>query len=296
MIIKLSPDGIGFDFMVFWGIAQTILEGNSPYSFPGSFYPPATSYLFTPLGLMPLELSFILFTVLSCAALATMIKKPAQFLWLLFWPVGQVLYSGQTSLFFVPLIPLINSDDVRVSTIGAALITLKPQIAILILPWHALRWLLNERRKLVYFIFLSCSLHLWPLLIRPTIYNEWLGTVSLGAGHKAIISSGIWLFQQYLPTFILVALSIVLSIFIFLKGRKRSRAALALASPVTGLQDMVMLMDVAPQWLLVPISLIALAWSRIAVSTLPGMLIAAAAFFYQLWIHSSLAMQDPDPV
>jgi hypothetical protein len=281
MLIELSPSGVGFDFLVFWGIARAILQGNSPYSIPGSFYPPATSYLFTPLALVPPEISFIAMTLLSCAAFATVIKKPADLVWLLFWPVGQVLYSGQTSLLFVPLIALIASQDRRVSAIGAALLTLKPQIAIIILPWYVVRWVIDDRRRLAYFISASCAVHLWPLLIRPGIFIEWFNTMGLGISHKAIISSGIWLFKGYLPTLVLVVLSLALSTFILLKDRQQSQAALALASPVTGLQDTVMLIKTAPAWLMVPVSLIALAWSRIAVSTLPGVLIAAAAFIYR---------------
>lgn len=281
MLIELSPSGVGFDFLVFWGIAEAILQGNSPYSIPGSFYPPATSYLFTPLALVPPEISFILLTLLSCAAFATVIKKPADLVWLLFWPVGQVLYSGQTSLLFVPLIALIASEDRRASAVGATLLTLKPQIAILILPWYVVRWLINDRRRLAYFISASFVLHLWPLLIRPGIFGEWFTTIGLGAGHKAIISAGIWLFKGYLPTLVLVLFSLALSIFIFLKDRQRSRAALALASPVTGLQDTVMLINTAPAWLMVPVSLIALTWSRLAVSTLPGVMIAASSFIYR---------------
>lgn len=293
MIVELSPDGVGFDFVVFWNIARTILQGESPYAFPGSFYPPATSYLFSPLGLMPMELAFILFTVLSCAALATTIKKPAHLLWLLYWPVGQVLYSGQNSLLFVPLIPLIKSEDLRKAVLGAALVTLKPQIAILILPWYVVRWIFKDRRKLAYFVILSCALHLWPLLIRPTIFVEWFATLGLGAGHKAIISAGLWLFQPYLPTIILIAATAALVAFIFLRDERRSRAASALASPVTGLQDMVMLMDVAPQWLLIPVSLVGLAWSRLAVSTVPGILMAAVAFGYRMWKHPPFGQGEP---
>jgi hypothetical protein len=282
MILDLDPVGLGFDFFVFREIGNAVLQGYSPYSVPGSFYPPAMSYAFSLLAIAPQQLSFVILTVLSCAALATKMKKRSHLLWLLYWPVAQVLYSGQTSLLFLPLIPLINNGDRRISALGAALFTLKPQLAMLVLPWHLVRWIMQDRRRLLYFVGTTCALQLWPMLIRPSIFMEWLGTVGLGFGHKTIISAGIWSTGQYVPPIVLAVLTTAILVLGIMSSRKLSRAALTLASPVVSVHDTVLLMDAAPMWLLLLISVVALTLTRITVTVLPGMLIAGATFVYRV--------------
>jgi len=56
---------LGKDFFVFWQIAQSILSGAPLYASPESLYPPATLLFFTPLGLLPFNLAFAIWTGLN---------------------------------------------------------------------------------------------------------------------------------------------------------------------------------------------------------------------------------------
>ena len=286
-MFEITRTGLGFDFYVLWNIGKAILEGLSPYTVSESFYPPITSYIFTVYALFPISLSFILWTIINSALFIKLtgfsFKKPSRILWLLFWPIGHCFASGQNSLVFAALIPVLGSDKRWKAIVAATLITLKPQIATVVLPWFIVRWLYNDRRRIYGFVVSSVAVHLLPILLRPSIYSEWFQTMGSGAGHKPLISAGLWLGSEVIPLWALVTVTTTALSLVFHHNEKLSRSALTLVMPVLSYYDPVYLIDVAPMKLLVLVSLISALLAHWLGTFTPFCLIPIAAFAYQVY-------------
>lgn len=286
-MLEITRNGLGFDFYVFWNIGKAVLEGFSPYTISESFYPPITSYLFTVYALFPISLSFILWTIVNSALFIKLtgfsFKKPSRILWFLFWPIAHCFAGGQNSLLFAALIPLLGNEKRWKSVIAATLITLKPQIAVVVLPWFIVRWLYNDRKRIYGFVVSSLAIHLFPLLIRPSIYYEWIQTMSSGAGHKPLMSAGIWLGSEVIPLWALLVVTVVALSLVFHHSEKLSRSALTLVMPALSYYDPVYLIEIAPMSLLVPASIISTLLAHWTRSFLPFCIIAITAYLYRVY-------------
>lgn len=283
-MFEITRTGLGFDFYVFWNTGRAIIEGLNPYAVSESFYPPAASCLFVFYAIFPIGLSFVLWTIINSALFIKItgfgFKKPAMILWLLFWPISHCFATGQNSLLFAALIPLLGNKKRWKAILAATFITLKPQIAIVVLPWYLVRWLYSDRKRIYGFVGSSLILHLSPLLLMPSIYSEWFQTISNGAGHKPSISAGIWLLSDTVPIWALVVLTIAAISAVFHHSEKLSLSTLTLVMPVLSYYDPVYLIDIAPMKLLVPISIISALLAHWLGTFLPFCLIAIAAFLH----------------
>ena len=284
-MFEITRTGLGFDFYVFWNIGRAILDGLNPYAVYGSFYPPITTYLFTLYALLPISASFIIWMVINSALFVKVtrfsFKNPSRILWLLFWPIAHCFVTGQNTLLFAAAIPFLASEKRWKAVLAATLLSLKPQIAVVVLPWFVIRWLYSDRKRIYGFVGSSLIVHLSPLLLNPSIYSQWFQTMGRGAGHKPMLSAGIWLGSEILPFWVLAALTVAGLSMIFHSSEKLSRSALTLVMPVLSYYDPVYLVDIAPMKLLVPVSILSAILAHWFGSFAPFGLIALSAYLYQ---------------
>lgn len=296
-MFEITWNGLGFDFYVFWNIGKSILAGLNPYAVYGSFYPPATTYLFTLYALAPIGVSFALWLLINSALFVKVtgfgLKKPSRILWLLFWPIAHCFVTGQNTLLFAALIPFLGSSKRWKAVAAATLITLKPQIAVVVLPWFAIRWLYSDRKRIYGFVGSSLVLHLFPILLNPSIYSQWFQTMGRGAGHKPLLSAGIWLGSGTFPFWALAILTVATASLIFHSNEKLSRSALTLVMPVLSYYDPVYLVDVAPMKLLVPVSIASTLLAHWLGTFAPFGLIALSAFLYSVDFKSLFVLDKP---
>jgi len=272
-------NGPGFDFEILWHIGQAILRGLSPYSLPQSVYPPAASLIFTPLALLPMEISYAMFLLANGVLLVALTKRRALG-WMTYVPVLFMFAAGQTSLLLLPAILLLRSKRRWASGLAVALFLLKPQVAVVVLPWFMIRWLIGDRERLVWSAGWSLIINAAPLLYRPTIYAEWWQTTAFGVGHK-FGGVGVWLLRDQLGLIVVGLLAAAISVLALRTDEKTSRALLTLANPVMAYYDTVILIDVAPWWMLGPVSLAALGIAHIIGGHSAFVLIPLSALLYR---------------
>ena len=128
----------GFDFDFFWRAAQAILQGQSPYTISGFFSPYPVALLLTPLALLPFVVAYILWTVLKLWLLPMMVGRGQFLKALLFFPVAFDLLQGQLDL-------LVFTLSLQQDWAGVVISSLRPQLAIWIIPFCAWQWWKNKR-------------------------------------------------------------------------------------------------------------------------------------------------------
>lgn len=156
-----SPDYVlGGDFVAFWSAARETLNGNlaglyAPDGLANAIaahrpeavvegltwqYPPHASLIFAPIGLLPFEMAFVLWSWLGIAAFALVlgtsgVRGHALIALIATIPVLIVLNTGQNALFTASLMLLaVFHAKARpvLAGIAAALLTMKPQLGILL--------------------------------------------------------------------------------------------------------------------------------------------------------------------
>lgn len=250
-------DGLGNDFLVIRMIGEAVLSGLSPYSIEGSFYPPATSLLFSFFALLPAAQGFLALTILNTSMLVLRYRLKALAI-LLFIPMAHIFAFGQIDIFFLMAIPLLWNENDWIAGAGAAILTLKPQIAATVLPWFLIRMLIHKemRGRLLITTFCILGVHAAPIFIRPTIYTEWINTLSAATENKLAINAGIWGLVSMIPIWFLIPISLLCMLFLLTDDEKSSRAALAVANPTLSYYDTIILLDIAPLKYTVPVSMI----------------------------------------
>ena len=293
----------GGDFFDLWQIGQAVLHGLSPYSVAVAKYPPAANLFFVLFALLPFSAAFPLWTGASVVMLIDVLRRCCRknYLAALFIPVVFTLISGQVDLFFLWLTSWLAAGGLR-AVFAAVLLTLKPQIALVVLPWLLLRWLREDRRSLFRWIGLCIILHTLPLVFSPQIYAQWFGTVGPSASMRLSLSAGIFALAALpVPLWLLVSLSGllitggllacgILPRIPFPKNEDLARAFFMLASPVTLWYDGVILLDSAPAKILIPLSWAAFALSAVFASSIP---LALIPLYVLLWQISRIRRSGP---
>lgn len=276
--------GPGWDFFTFWQTGQTILAGGNPYGgFPyGSNYPPVTTLLFVVLALVPLNLSFAIWTGFNVVAVVAAAGPRKALGWVIYFPVLMAIAAGQIDLLLVAAATMLSKKDWR-SIVAAVAITLKPQCAFLILPIWLIRWALTDRRRLAIFAGSAAVVHTLPLIAAPWMMGAWfqraLGYDGANPGGSA---PGIWSVQSVLgaPAWPFVVISIMAVAAGLLSGRDgASRAANLIALPTGHPYNGAVLLGTAPVWLMVALSWIAAAAAHAVgaywpFAILPGVVLA----------------------
>jgi len=246
----------GYDFGILWQAGRAVWLGQDPYGVEGFFYPLPVAYFFALLALFRKEVAFGLWILVNLAILGWMLRRRA-IGWLLYFPVIHLLSSGQVDLVLWALGYRLTRG--WPSALAAAVITLKPQVALIILPWHLWRWLREDRHTLKWFVLISAVIWGFSFPLDPSWPLRWRAAVPPLGRLSRSNSPGIWSLEKLTPYAwpILTAVSIALFIWGLSQTRPVGWAATALASPSGLFYDLLILMETAPPHLLVPLSWIA---------------------------------------
>src|SRR5689334_7833785 len=225
---------LGFDFAILWAAGQHVLSGQSPYSVPGFYYPPFAALFFALWALLPIGAAFVLWTGIHVGLMTYALKRSA-LVWLLAFPVIFVINAGQNEWLWWLLALAIPKD--RPGWRGAwlaALITLKPQTALVLLPFHLWRWWKHDRRTLARFGVTTLALWIIPALLMTGWLTGWFANLN-NAGQRSLANSpGIWSLTAggmgIWPVCLIIALAVVL--WGITRREEVVRAAMSIASPV----------------------------------------------------------------
>ena len=278
---------VGYDFLNLWSIGRTILAGQNPYSFQLSFYPPATAYFFAILALLPFQISFGLLTGLNFVLVVDFIRKLKQnhwkWAWLGFTPVLFILMTGQIDIFFLWLASMMPTRGWKAVLLGP-LLTLKPQIAFIVLPWFLLQWVIHERKTLLQWMLVTAALQLSPLLLDPFIYQKWLASIQTQKDWRMLASPGVFsLSNLNVPLFIIFLMALAIAILGIRRDPMTSRAAQVLALPMGLWYENVLLLGSVPWWLVVPISWLAFYVGTLVHSNYPFVILPLLVFGWRMF-------------
>jgi hypothetical protein len=246
----------GRDLLYFIEIAKGVVAGLPPYSTFGSYYPPLTTLLLAPLAFLPTVPTYLAWTLANLAFLVHLGRGRRALAWAAFTPVLFTVFMGNMDLAAVWIAQWLNRKDWK-SVAAAVIITLKPQMAFILLPYWLLKWLRTDRVRLAWFAAISITAHALPLLFRPTIFSEWIAAVSTyGTNPDNVAPPGLFAHGLNPITLALAAAIIGLAL---LTGREAvARGALFFCLPAGHTYDAATLTMTAPAWLLVPASWIGL--------------------------------------
>ncbi len=277
---------IGFDFHVFWETGQAVLSGGNPYAVAGAQYPPVTSLVFALFALLPFLPSFAVWTgnnIVFCLATFRQmnLRRPA-WAWLLFTPIVFNLMAGENDLPFMWLAVLLPLGEWK-AVAAAVFITMKPQLALVVLPWFLLRWLKSDRRLVLWWLAGTLVFQLLPLLYSPSIFQDWLAAIQGGTASRSVFSSGIFSLVTYgVPAWLAGILAAAIAVWGLFQDEMTSRTAQLVAMPVTIWYDDALLTGSVPAYLLIPYSLVAFVASYLLTSALPLATIPLAVLAYRL--------------
>ncbi|MFQ5408272.1 MAG: glycosyltransferase 87 family protein [Anaerolineales bacterium] len=270
----------GFDFGVLWQAGRAVLDGQSPYSVAHFFYPLPVAYLFATFALIPQRIAFGVWLAANAGLLVFMLRKRVV-AWALYFPVLHMFSSGQVDLVLWALGARMRSG--WTAALAGAAITLKPQVALVLLPWHLLRWLRSDRRTFARWAVSVAALWGGFLLLRPGWPREWLAAAPQFGYTTRGNAPSLWAIERHASWS--VAAIALLAVLVFawgvLQQRKVAWAAAALANPVGLFYDHVVLTAAAPAWLLVPLSWAAVGLTVWLGSFVPWMLLPLAVIAYQ---------------
>jgi hypothetical protein len=289
---------LGADFFDFWSIGRLILAGQNPYSYPMAPYPPATSYFFALLAFLPFQLSFGLWTGLNIVLVVDYIRKLKQnrwkWAWLGFTPVIFILMTGQIDIVFLWLASMMPSKGLKAVLLGA-LLTLKPQIAFIVLPWYLLQWVLHERKTLVQWLLGTAALQAFPLLLDPSLFQKWLAAAQSVQERRMLASPGVFALSNLgVPLIIMILMALAICILGLRRDSMTSRAAQLLAIPMGLWYENVLLLGSVPWWLVVPVSWLAFYVGTLVHSNYPFVIIPLLIFGWRILSESELA-KIPQP-
>lgn len=217
-----------------------LLRGQPLYVGTEWYYPAPLAIFYALLALLPFWLAYGLVFAANLTALYAITGRRA-LVWLAYVPVAFLLLEGQNDLWFLLLERSLTSG--RRSALLAALVTLKPQLAVILLPWHLYRWWKTDRRTLVWFAAFVASL--WLV---PWHQEAWLSQIARSPDRGQ--SPSLW--GLGLP--LAITLALVAILLVTSRGRDRWLASLQLSSPVGLLYNCVVLVETAPARWLIPLS------------------------------------------
>ncbi len=277
---------INNDFTTFWQIGRALLTGQNPYLVPHSVYPPAALFLFAPFALFPEKIGFVIWLLVCCGLLILALRKSRPTLhtlgWFAYTPALFILAVGQLDIFFLWLSTFLEEKSWRAAA-AAALITLKPQLAVFILPWCLLKWLVNDRRNIPVWLACLIGLHLAPLLLDPTLYSKWLGEIGVQGSRYIINSPGIFsLTGQNIPEWVLAIPAVLVVLLALRLPREGFLAGLLLAGPIGTWYNSVLLAGSTPWYVLIPASWAAVILSYLVHAPYPFALIPLTAWIWYL--------------
>lgn len=243
----------GYDFGVLWQAGRAVWLGQDPYAVNGFFYPLPVAYLFAPLAPLPRPIAFWTWLVLNLAILIGLLRWRVV-VWVLYFPLLHLFSSGQVDLALWALGSRLRTG--WRSALAAAVITLKPQVAFILLPWILWRWLREDRQTLAMWGGMAAAL--WGVLLPldPTWPVRWRAAVPPLTALSRSNAPGLWSLERWFPGAWPVLLILAAAVFVWglFQNQSVGRAAAALANPSGLFYDLLVLIETAPAWLLVPLS------------------------------------------
>lgn len=249
---------LGKDFYVFWQIGRAILEGLPFYSVPESLYPPATLFFFIPLGIFPFPLAYAIWSGLNVVLYILSIRvysKENPIGWFFFTPTIFILMTGQNDILFLWFSTFLKSDQVWKRVLGAAFLTLKPQVAFIVLPWTLIRWIREQPKTFLYWVASCLVIHGFPLIFDSSIYSKWLNSTQPYSENRMLLSPGLFGLTNFsISVWVISIFAIAIIIFGLIKTEAISRTSQILALPLgIWYENVFLLGSVSWKWL-VPIS------------------------------------------
>ena len=252
---------IGFDFNFFWMAANAILRGASPYSIGGFFSPFPVALLLLPLALLPFIAAYGLWSALKLFLLARAGDRWGFLKAVLFFPVAFDLLQGQLDL-------LIFILATRLDWLGAVVSTLRPQLAIWIIPFLAWGWWKGRRFDQYWKTALGIViLYGVSTLIQPNWWADWLQASNVAWQYNQQSASLFGLATVLpLPHIAVFSAVAVLAVIAFLVMRPETARVywqwVALFNPVANVYSLVILFDQA-DWVLILLGVLALPLSQL---------------------------------
>lgn len=289
-----------YDFSINYFAGLLLLRGADPYSNPLYRYPFPFTYFWALMALpgeQVMPLMFIIWGVINVGFLIYAFRKDF-WKWIFYFPVLHELSSGQVELMFWTM-----ERNIKPGWRGAilgALLTMKPQTGLILLPWHLVDWLRHDRPTLIKWVFSTLVLWGLPLLWRP----DWIHTWLVGRGgdanliYSASVSTGIFSLlrltgQPLTPPFgtsllIILGILVVIALIIYIVGqfqpsKEIGKACALLVSPLGLLYTQMTVMGTAPAWLLVPANLVSVALALITGNFVPCLMVPLSVIAYHVW-------------
>jgi hypothetical protein len=251
----------GFDFDFFWRAANAILHGQSPYGIGGFFSPYPLALLLIPFALLPFVMAYGLWTGLKLLLLAKSGNRWDFLKAILFFPVAFDLLQGQLDL-------LIFIIAMKSNWFGFVISTLRPQLAIWIIPFLAWDWWKSKK----YDQFWKSALGIIVLygvstIIEPNWWAEWFNAPKVAWLYNEQ-SASLFGLAKVLPfSHITVFIGIsILAVFSFTLLRPQTPRAfwqwVALFNPIANIYSLAILFNQV-DWVVIVLGLLALPLSQI---------------------------------
>jgi len=271
----------GWDFSILWHAGQAVLAGQNPYCVLFFYYPLPFTYALVVFAVLPEQVSFWTWVAVNVALLIVVFRRRFWH-WLLFVPVLHMLSSGNFDLLLWTMERGVGRHW-RGAFLGA-LLTLKPQAAFLLLPWHLYDWLRHDRSVLVRWAILTILLWATPLLSQPNWVMDWISVVPRLTQFTFSNSPGLFSLLKAWPQLRIPVAMGALAVFVWgiRQSKEIARAGAVLASPIGLFYQTLALLACAPAWLLVPVSIIAAALTVATQTFIPFTLIPLAVLAWHL--------------
>jgi hypothetical protein len=246
----------GFDFSFFWRASNAVLQGQSPYVVGGFMSPYPLAVLLVPLALLPFALAYGLWTGLKLLLLARSGNRRGFLMALLFFPVAFDLLQGQLDL----MVFIIAAGS---NWIGLVISTLRPQLAIWIIPFCAYEWWKHKR----YDQFWKSALGVVVLygtstLITPNWWLQWFNALDVAWQYNEQSASlfGLTRILPYSHISVFIGISMLaVATFILLRPQtpRTFWQFVAMFNPIANVYSLVVLYNQA-DWVVVVLALLAL--------------------------------------
>jgi hypothetical protein len=215
-------------------------------------------------------------------AITKKIPPAKALVWFGYFPVIFILVTGQLDLFFLWLTSFLNRKG-WIAAIAAAALTLKPQIAIVVLPWTLLDWLTRDRKTLLKSVGVGIVIHSLPLLYSPDIYRDWINNLTSTHNYYILNSPGIFSFTYFsISLFAILPFALAVAIYGFTLGHPGSISANLFTTPFGLWYNTVLLAGEVPWQWMIPASWVAFGLAALAKAAYPFALIPAVAFLWMV--------------
>ncbi len=225
-----------YDFLIFYQSGTSIINGISPYQIFDFNSPIFLALFFAPISLLPIWAAYGLYLLGNVYFVWKLLKKKA--IWaLLFFPFLFCLFVGQID-FLLSALLLVGSPW----TLGLALI--KPQVAIVVVPWLIMRYKKADFLKAAVSVFVFIGI---SFIVQPNWVSEWFSTKPEFDFFSMHASNLYWLvpltFIQLRAKLAMILPFLILPLGFILTDRKFSWSVLHLFAPLTNIYSPSVLLE-----------------------------------------------------